>query len=99
MDPGTHLSKAIVGSCVTAIGEFVANEQQGYHLVARTLSVGPTTNINLYEESLVLRRRSIYERYYFNNNIPIAPKTLLQGCGPPPYEALDRTIGIASKNR
>ncbi len=98
VDPGDHLSKAIVGSCVTAIGELVVSEQLNYDLVARTLSVGPTTNITLYEQALELRRRTIYERYHYNN-IPTTPKTLLQGCGPPPYEALNRSIGIAGKNR
>ena len=94
---GSVLHKAVVGAFVTVIGEFVpANSNDideredtaHYNLEARTLTVSRIgTNMVLYQKALTMRRKSMYERYYYESDIPLSPNKLMQGCGPPPYDA------------
>ena len=89
-----------------------------YELEARTLrvinnhlggndSVKATTDMALYNDALVSRRKSMYERYYYSSHQRVFPQSnepssqkkggidnglLLQGCGPPPYDAYYREL-------
>jgi hypothetical protein len=54
----------------------------------------------LYQKALLLRRRSMYERYHYASSSSSSSHQhpdkgsmrLLQGCGPPPYDALRRAL-------
>lgn len=68
-----------------------------------------TTDMVFYEKALALRRKTMYERYYYASNEMTNSKNknngggngndndndkplLLQGCGPPPYDAYHREL-------
>lgn len=88
--------------------ESKVDAEPGYVLEARTLKVvnnrmegspgtKATTDMVFYEKALSVRRKSMYERYHFSSRrrTPIHHHNklqLLQGCGPPPYDAFDREL-------
>ena len=107
---GSVLENATVGSFVTVIGEFVLardsnmdsrQDLEVYNIEARTLTVsGTKTNMVLYQKALHIRRRTMYERYFYKtaqNDESSSPYKVLQGCGPPPYDDFHRELNEKDK--
>ena len=74
-----ELSKLVVGSFVMVIG-FMSDSG---NIQARLLQHIQRMDMNFYTDALKARRKRIYHRIEEKED-----GQMLQGCGPPPYDAL-----------